>query len=374
MTSLTISNIEASYRGVPVLRGVDLEVAAGSTTAILGSSGCGKTTLLRVVAGFLRPDAGRVALGGRMVVDGGVWVAPERRGLGYVAQEGNLFPHLDAAQNIVYGLPRRERRARARVGELLELVGLDRALATRHPDQLSGGQQQRVALARALARRPGVVLLDEPFSSLDAALRTSTREAVAAALAHEGVTVVLVTHDQGEALSFADQVAILRDGRVSQVGSPAEVYEAPVDAQLAGFLGDAVVVPGRLDRGTVTCALGRLPVQEPAGGDGPVEVLIRPEQVRLVDLGEGLDAEVVGVSYFGHDALVSLRLLGGRGPGWAGSSSPAGISARVMGTQAPAVGALVGVSAAGSRVRAFPALGPVGPRDAPDDASARTGS
>ncbi|HET7399645.1 MAG TPA: ABC transporter ATP-binding protein [Intrasporangium sp.] len=350
MTSLRISGISVSHRGEPVLRGIDLDVAAGSTTAILGPSGCGKTTLLRVVAGFQRPDAGRVEIGGRTVVDAGVWVAPERRGLGYVAQEGNLFPHLSAAENVVYGLARRERRARARVGELLELVGLRPELAERHPDQLSGGQQQRVALARALARRPAVVLLDEPFSSLDAGLRASTRDAVATALAHEGVTVVLVTHDQAEALSFADQVAIMHEGRFSQVGPPTHVYEAPADPQSASFLGDTVFLPGRLEGGAVSCALGRLPVHRPAHGVGPVDVLIRPEQVRLVDVSEGRSARVTSVAYFGHDALVSLALTDG---GQAPALGEVGLSARVVGTEAPPVGTVVGV-AVSSRVRTFP--------------------
>ncbi|EWT04443.1 sugar ABC transporter [Intrasporangium chromatireducens Q5-1] len=352
MTTLTITGITASHQGTEVLHGIDLTVPSATTTAVLGPSGCGKSTLLRVVAGFLRPDSGEVRLGDEVVVGPGTWVAPERRGLGYVSQEGNLFPHLDVAGNITYGMPRRGRRDRARVAELLELVGLSPDLASRRPDQLSGGQQQRIALARALARRPKVVLLDEPFSALDAELRVSTREAVAAALAHEQATVVLVTHDQAEALSFADQVAIMHEGRFSQVGAPTEVYSTPLDRRSATFLGEACFLPGRLEDGVVQCALGSLTARNPCGLAGRCEVLIRPEQVRLSAEVEPTDgataraevrraaAEVTKASYFGHDALVELRLLE---PG----SSPAVISARTFGSNVPAVGSRVIVTVEG---------------------------
>ncbi len=227
MRDLKVTGVSASHPGARVLHDIDLTVADGTTTAVLGPSGCGKTTLLRVIAGFMRPDAGEVRLGDQLMVGPGTWVPPEKRGFGYVAQEGNLFPHLDIAANVLYGVPRRERKDRERIGELLELVGLPADLAGRRPDQLSGGQQQRVALARALARRPQLVLLDEPFSALDPELRASTRDAVAAALRHEQATVVLVTHDQAEALSFADQVAIMHGGRLEQVGPPTRVYREP---------------------------------------------------------------------------------------------------------------------------------------------------
>jgi iron(III) transport system ATP-binding protein len=340
--TLQLSGITASHQGTPVLHGIDLTVPSGTTTAVLGPSGCGKTTLLRVVAGFLRPDAGQVRVGDEVVAGPGVWVAPERRGFGYVAQEGNLFPHLDVAANISYGLPRRERRARARVAELLELVGLPGDFATRRPDQLSGGQQQRVALARALARRPRIVLLDEPFSALDPELRVATRDAVAVALAHEQATVVLVTHDQAEALSFADQVAIMHDGRFSQVGAPAEVYRAPSDRRSAVSLGEACFLAGQLHDGAVTCALGTLPVAS-ARGTGACEVLIRPEQLRLDADGAataGPVAEVTRCAYYGHDALVELRLDDGSG-------TPTVLSARAFGGRTPAVGSRVRVSVEG---------------------------
>jgi iron(III) transport system ATP-binding protein len=346
VTTLRISGVAASYGGQPVLHGLDLVVPSGTTSAILGPSGCGKTTLLRVVAGFQVPDAGTVQLDDETVVGPGAWVAPERRGIGYVAQEGNLFPHLSVAANIAYGLPRgerrRERRAGQRVHSLLELVGLRVDLVDRRPDQLSGGQQQRVALARALARRPRIVLLDEPFSSLDAGLRTSTREAVADALEHEGITVVLVTHDQAEALSFSDQVAIMHDGRFSQVGTPSEVYATPADRHSAAFLGDAVFLRGRANGARVTTALGALRLHEPSP-EGPVDVLLRPEQIHLVDMAPGRPcAEVLSTTYFGHDALVALRLQADRSV----------VTARVHGSDVPHTGSIVGLSVDGD-ARAF---------------------
>ena len=342
MTTLRIEGVAASYDGRPVLHGLDLTVPSGTTTAILGPSGCGKTTLLRVIAGFQPADAGRVALDDTVLVGPGRWMAPERRGIGYVAQEGNLFPHLTVGANVAYGLPRAARRAGDRVAELLTLVGLSPDLAARRPDQLSGGQQQRVALARALARRPRLVLLDEPFSSLDAGLRAATREAVAEALAHEDVTVVLVTHDQAEALSFADQVAIMQDGRFAQVGTPSEVYASPTDRHAAAFLGDAVFLRGRADGTSVVTALGVLKVHQPAPA-GTVDVLIRPEQIQLGAMAPGVPcAEVVSTTYFGHDALVALRLQADRTV----------VTARVNGHEVPPAGSVVGLSVVGD-ARAF---------------------
>ncbi len=340
MRTLHLTGVTASLRGHRVLHGVDLVVPARTTTAVLGPSGCGKTTLLRVVAGFLAPEQGQVRLGDEVVAGPGVWVAPERRGLGYVAQEGNLFPHLDVAANLTYGLPRRERRGRQRVGELLELVGLPAGLAARRPDELSGGQQQRVALARALARTPRIVLLDEPFSALDPELRVATREAVGAALGQVQATVVLVTHDQAEALSFADQVAIMHDGRFTQVGPPADVYRAPADRRSAVSLGDANLLAAQVHDGVVRCALGTLPAPGANGFSGSCEVLIRPEQLRLGEPTStaACTAEVTRTDYFGHDVLVQLRLDARPEPL---------LSARLLGALAPAVGTRVSVSLEG---------------------------
>ncbi|MFC8796653.1 ABC transporter ATP-binding protein [Promicromonospora sp. NPDC057138] len=345
MSELKILGLSAGYGRETVLEDVDLTVAEGATTAVLGGSGSGKTTLLRAVAGFLRPGSGTVTVGGRTVAGPGTWVPPERRGVGYVRQDGALFPHVSVAGNIAFGLPWPRRRHHDRVLELLDLVGLPAAIADRHPHQLSGGQQQRVALARALAPRPGLILLDEPFSSLDTALRAATREATARALRAAGATTVLVTHDQDEALSFADEVAILTAGRFRQVASPRTVYREPVDAEVAEFLGDALLIAGSAAKGSVTCRLGTLAVHGPAA-DGDVDVMIRPEQLTLTRPGAGhLDAVVRDVDYFGHDALVELDT--------AADESRDLLRSRVLGLDAPAPGELVGVSVVGP-VRTFP--------------------
>ncbi|MBS4103695.1 ABC transporter ATP-binding protein [Tsukamurella paurometabola] len=314
---LVLRGLTKRYGAETVLRDVDLTVPAGSITAVVGPSGSGKTTLLRLVAGFARPDAGTVRLGDRELASGTAWVAAHRRGVGYVAQDGALFPHLSVARNIAFGMgaavPVRRRAAAGRVAELLETVSLDPALARRYPHELSGGQQQRVALARALAASPRIMLLDESFSALDAGLRVATRAAVAEVLGAAGITTVLVTHDQAEALSFADQVAVLRGGALEQVGPPAGVYARPASEVVARFLGDVVIVDGALDGAVAETVLGRIPV---AGADGaavpgPVPLLLRPEQIRVA--GEGVSATVTRVEFFGPDATVGLTLGDGTG-------------------------------------------------------------
>ncbi len=325
---------------------MSLDVAPGRLVAILGSSGSGKTTLLRLVCGFEHADAGVIEIDGQQVAGPGLHVPPERRRIGYVAQEGALFPHLSVADNIVFGLPRRARRARCRVGELLGLVGLPTSFADRSPQALSGGEQQRVALARALALTPRLVLLDEPFSALDAALRAETRTAVMAALAAADATAVLVTHDQAEALSMGHEVAVLREGRLVQVSDPVTLYRHPRDAALAGFVGEVVVVRGVVRAGKVSCPLGELALAS-CIQDGPAEVLVRPEQVRLDadPRGHTVRAQVCAVAFYGHDALVDLKLLQ--------ASGEQSLSARVAGYQVPAPGTVVGLSVEGE-VTAFP--------------------
>ncbi len=343
-TDVEIHGLVKSFGATRVLDGIDLHVPAGSLTVILGPSGCGKTTLLRLIAGFDRPDSGVILIGGRPVVGAGRAVPPERRHIGYVAQEGVLFPHLTVAGNIAFGLPRRARRDTARAAELLRTVGLDPGLARRYPHELSGGQQQRVALARALAPGPRVILLDEPFSSLDAGLRDETRRSVRDALAAAGATAILVTHDQAEALSLGTQIAVMRDGRLVQTGPPAAVYRAPADLGVAAFLGDAVVLPATIWGGIAVCELGALPVYGPAP-DGPADLLIRPEQIALrpADAGDGTGATVRAVTYYGHDATVRLQL----------PASGAEIIARVPGYAAPPVGARVRIVVDGD-VTAYP--------------------
>jgi iron(III) transport system ATP-binding protein len=302
--------LHKSFGTNPVLAGLDLTVPAGSLTAILGPSGSGKTTLLRLLAGFDRPDRGTVRIGERVVDGAGVHVHPEQRRIGYVPQEGGLFPHLTVAANVGFGLPRAARRRRA--GELLELVGLA-DLARRYPHQLSGGQQQRVAVARALAVEPEVVLLDEPFASLDVHMRASVREEVQRILRAASTTTLLVTHDQDEALSLADLVAVLRDGRIAQYATPQDLYSRPIDDRLARFVGDANLIGGVLEGALVDTPLGRLPAlwrDAPQPTPCPVTVLVRPEQIVLdPDAGEtSFEGRVERSGYHGHDALLHVRI------------------------------------------------------------------
>ena len=332
---LRTEGLTKAFGGAPVLRDVSLSAPPGQITAILGASGSGKTTLLRLICGFERADSGVITLAGRKVAGPGLHIPPERRRVGYVAQEGALFPHLSVAENILFGLPRRERRDGRRADALLETVGLPTAYATRGPHQLSGGEQQRVALARALAPGPRLVLLDEPFSALDAALRIETRSAVAASLAQVNATSMLVTHDQAEALSLGYQVGVLRRGVLVQMDTPEMLYRRPVDIELAGFVGEAVVVPGEAAGAAATCCFGRLALA--AAVHGAVDLLIRPEQLRLNH--GGLTARVEAVRYNGPDGLVMLRLQHGLI-----------VTARVPGYAVPAVGVDVTVTVEGAAV------------------------
>ena len=346
MSSLTVAGLTKAFTSTPVLSGVELHVPGGSFTALLGPSGCGKTTLLRLIAGFDDPDSGTIALGDRVVAGTGRSVAARSRGIGFVPQEGGLFPHLTVAGNISFGLPRRQRNDGGRVRELLALVGLDAGLADRSPHQLSGGQQQRVALARALAPEPSLVLLDEPFSSLDAALREETRAAVSRALTASGATTVLVTHDQAEALSMADQVAVLRGGRLVQLTDPRTLYRRPGDLDVAAFVGEAVVLDAELRDGLAHCLLGALPYEQTAGdavAEGPARVLLRPEQLRLSVPGPAAAvARVRSVDFYGHDSRVWLDLVGG----------PT-VTARLDGADLPSAGDDVCITVRGTAL-AFP--------------------
>jgi iron(III) transport system ATP-binding protein len=347
--SLSVAGLRKAFGDSPVLSGLDLAVPTGSLTAVLGPSGCGKTTLLRLLGGFEHADGGSVRLGERVLCDAGTHLAPERRAIGFVPQEGALFPHLDVAANIGFGLPRSERRG-GRVEELLALVDLA-GLGKRLPHQLSGGQQQRVALARALAPEPGLVLLDEPFDALDAGLRAQVRGEVREALRAAGATALLVTHDQEEALSLADTVAVMRGGRIVQAADPQTLYRDPVDAEVAVFVGEAVLLEGRQVRGGVETSLGFLRTRGAAvDAGGEVTAMLRPEQILCAepDASTGSLAplgRVLSTAFYGHDATARIAL-----------DHPHGreIVARAAGHLLPAVGDRVAIAVEGSAL-AYPA-------------------
>ena len=344
MNAIELHGVSKSFGATRVLDGLDLALAQGSILAVLGASGSGKTTLLRLIVGFERTDHGSIELGGRMVDDGRRAVPAQHRGVGYVPQDGALFPHLNVLANVSFGLsgPRR-----AEAGALVEMVGLD-GLERRFPHELSGGQQQRVALARALAIRPAVVLLDEPFSSLDASLRSGLGQDVVRILRETGTTTVLVTHDQDEALAFADLVAVLRDGHVAALDAPRGLYRDPPDVAAAHDIGDSNVLRAVVHEGFVRCALRQIQVQLNGGPvpDGPARVVVRPEQLALVEQAapDATEAAVVSVQFHGHDALVSIRLA---------ASDPEMLIARVPGEQELAPGQPVWVRVVG-KGRVFP--------------------
>jgi iron(III) transport system ATP-binding protein len=302
--TLAVEGLDKAFGATRVLDQAALLAPAGRVVALLGPSGCGKTTLLRCIAGLERPDAGQVRLDGRDLSAPAAFVAPERRRIGMVFQDGALFPHLTVAGNVGYGLSREERRG-TRVEEALALVDLA-GFGDRLPASLSGGQAQRVALARALVTRPSVLLLDEPFSNLDTSLRVQIRAEVQRLLADLGVTAVFVTHDQEEAFVVGDEVAVMLAGRVVQQATPAELYRAPASRAVAGFLGDANLLPGVAAAGLADTAIGRVPLRDGLGGD--VDVLLRPEQLRV---SAGAAATIDSVQYFGHDAVYLTRLAGG---------------------------------------------------------------
>ena len=261
--ALRCAGVVKRFGAVTAVDGLDLAVPPGTILALLGPSGCGKTTALRLIAGFERPDAGEIIVGGRVVSSAAGWLPPEKRRIGMVFQEGALFPHLTVEQNVGYGLRKDAGRAN-RIAEALELVGLS-AMRRRLPHELSGGQQQRVALGRALAPRPDILLLDEPFSNLDAALREQLKDDVAEILRASGATAVFVTHDQAAALSVGDEVAVMRDGRLEQTGPPAAIFHAPQSGFVAKFTGAADFLPVRQENGRLTTELGPL---DPGGNDG----------------------------------------------------------------------------------------------------------
>ncbi|MYE76084.1 MAG: ABC transporter ATP-binding protein [Acidimicrobiaceae bacterium] len=340
-----VDEVSVALGGSPVLRDATISAEPGRTLAILGPSGCGKTTLLRVLSGLQRLDSGRVVLGSTLVSGPGVHVAADKRGIGMVFQDWSLFPHLTVAANVAFGLPRSERPrswvlprpASRRVRDLLGMVGIAE-LADRLPGSLSGGQQQRVALARALAPQPSVLLLDEPFSSLDTTLRVEVRAEVAALLRDLEVTCLFVTHDQDEAFVLGDEVAVMRDGAVIQQASPAVLYEQPADRWLAGFVGEADTVAGRAEGDIAYTPMGPMKLQSPVHGE--VDVLLRPEELALT---EGSSGTVDHIEFFGHDTLYYIREAGG-----------SVLRCRATGAPRFGVGSTVDISHSGERTVAFP--------------------
>ncbi len=286
---------------------VALTVDHGEFIALLGPSGCGKTTTLRLIAGFERVDAGAIEIDGMLVANSSVHLPPERRRVGMVFQEYALFPHVSVLANIEFGLRRMAATdKRARTGEILDLTGLA-GLEGRMPHELSGGQQQRVALARALAPNPALILLDEPFSNLDAGLRARVRAELGDILHAAETTAIFVTHDQEEALSLVDRVAVMLNGSVEQVASPHELYTNPATRTVAEFIGDANFLPGVGHGETIECELGILATRKQIHGQ--VDILLRPENIELLAAQPGLPAARVRHSlFFGHDQLITVQL------------------------------------------------------------------
>lgn len=306
--SLVCQDIHKQFNGTPVVQRFNLTVEAGQLVTLLGPSGCGKTTSLRLIAGFERPDSGRITLNGRSVYDGVQYVPAEKRQIGMVFQDYALFPHLDVAGNIAFGFKGERKARQQRVQELLELVGMSE-YGQRMPHELSGGQQQRVALARALAPAPSILLLDEPFSNLDTALRKQVRAEIRSILRKAGTTTVFVTHDQEEALSLSDRIAVIFEGEVRQLGTPDRIYNYPADAQIAAFIGEANFIPAEASGTRAQSPLGEMRLLQPA--QGAVRLLLRPEIVHIEPTVEGVPARVLWREYYGHNQRVGLELEDG---------------------------------------------------------------
>ena len=321
----------------PAVDQVSLKAHQGCLLALLGPSGCGKTTLLRLIAGFESPDEGEVLLDGRSVAGTGGWIPPERRGVGMVFQDFALFPHLTVQRNIAFGLPAGDT---SRVREVIGLVGLE-AIEHRYPHELSGGQQQRVALARALAPRPRIIVMDEPLSNLDLQLRLHLRHELRAILKAEGVTAVLVTHDQEEALSFADEVAVLREGRLEQVGPPEELYLKPATRFVAEFVTQANFLPARAAEGGYDTEAGHFPSLENAPTESAVDLMIRQEDLAL-DLHPSGPAVILDRHFLGRGYSYVI-----------GTPSGLRLHARTTAATSLPPGARVRLSTAPERLRAF---------------------
>ena len=336
---LSALNISKSFEGTTVIDDCSLEVGRGEMVSLLGPSGCGKTTLLRIIAGLEQADRGTIYIASTQVAGNGTWVRPEDRNVGMVFQDWALFPHLNVARNVGYGVPRAKRAVE--VARTLELVDLPR-MQIRMPETLSGGQQQRVALARALAPKPTALLLDEPFSNLDSALRREVRTEVRHLLQTTGMTAVFVTHDREEALVLGDRVAVMDAGRIVQIGSPAEIYQRPANPWVASFIGDVSMYPADADGSVAHADFGSIPLLETHRG--PVEVAMRPEDVELRSYDSGAATHIVEeFEYQGADSMVAVANADG-----------IRLLARIRGTQSLAPGDRVSPVYSGSPAAAFP--------------------
>lgn len=309
---LTLESITKRFAATPVVKEVSFEIYPGEIFALLGPSGCGKTTTLRLIAGFEKADAGTISMAERCLASKDIHVPPESRGIGFVFQDYALFPHKNVLQNVAFGLrkvPKQTRRTRAL--EVLEMVGLAN-FRTRLPHYLSGGEQQRVALARAIVARPKLLLLDEPFSSLDPGLRQATREEVRDLLKTEGISAVLVTHDQEEALSFAERLAVMKEGTVEQIGTPEAVYHQPKTAYVADFLGQTNFIHAYVKEGVAETPFGRMKVDGTTTGE--VLLSIRPECLKMVTPDSAISNVqrgcIVGQAFKGHDFTYRVEMKG----------------------------------------------------------------
>jgi len=301
---LTVDGLRHSYDTRAVLADVSFGARKGEIVCLLGRSGCGKTTLLRLIAGLEHPDSGRIALNGRELTGPITFVAPEQRGIGLVFQDYALFPHLTVLENATFGITADGQRVTANTASMmLERVGLG-AFGERYPHLLSAGEQQRAALVRALATRPWILLMDEPFSNLDVATRESVRETTMALIRDTGGTAIVVTHDPSEAMQIADRIVLMQDGRIVQNGTPSEIYRRPTSLYAARYFSDLAELNGDCSNGLVMTALGafRAPVR-----DGPVVVGIRPQAVRLTENGTGPYFQIVGHTFMGPVTSVKLH-------------------------------------------------------------------
>lgn len=351
---LQVQSLSRSFDGVRVVDNVSFQVQPGQVACLLGPSGCGKSTTLRIIAGVDMQDEGRILVDGQLICDTRFRVPPEQRAIGLMFQDFALFPHLPVSENVAFGLRGGYRAHRDRVTALLERVQMTRHIDS-YPHQLSGGEQQRVALARALAPRPRVLLMDEPFSGLDERLRDGIRDETLALLKDEGTAVLLVTHEPDEAMRMADQILLMRAGRIVQQGAPYNLYNAPVDREAAGFFSDINVLTGRVQGALTETPFGRF--LTPGVPDGrEVEIVIRPQHLRIdfdragqgpaptVENGTAARARVIRARYLGRESLVEF----------ATEQGAIALTATVPGVFLPRPGTMMWLTLRRDRVFVFP--------------------